>query len=51
VTIEQAESADTIGRLAWKEIILGALQHNQFDFRVQPVTMISDSSISFPWGI
>ena len=44
VTIEQAESADTIGRLAWKEIILEALQHNQFDFRVQPVTMISGES-------
>lgn len=42
VTIEQAEHADTIGRLAWKEIILGALQHDQFDFRVQPITMLGD---------
>lgn len=44
VTIEQAEKADTIGRLAWKDIILGALQHDQFDFRVQPVTMITDEA-------
>jgi EAL domain-containing protein (putative c-di-GMP-specific phosphodiesterase class I) len=41
VTIELAEGADTIGRLAWKDIIQEALAHHHFDFRVQPVTMIS----------
>lgn len=41
VTIEHAEKADTFGRLAWKEIILEALEHDQFDFRIQPVTMIT----------
>jgi len=41
VTIELAEGADTIGRLAWKDIIQEALTHHHFDFRVQPVTMIS----------
>lgn len=41
VTIEHAEKADTFGRLAWKEIILEALEHDQFDFRVQPVTMLT----------
>lgn len=41
VTIERADSADTIGRLAWKEIILNAIENNQFDFRVQPVTMLT----------
>ncbi len=41
VTIEYAEKADTFGRLAWKDIILEALEHDQFDFRIQPVTMIT----------
>jgi diguanylate cyclase (GGDEF)-like protein len=41
VTIEHADDADTIGRLAWKDIIHEALTHHHFDFRVQPVTMIS----------
>ncbi|WP_024873256.1 bifunctional diguanylate cyclase/phosphodiesterase [Tolumonas lignilytica] len=41
VTIEQADTADILGRLAWKDIILNSLEHDQFDFRVQPVTMLS----------